>query len=183
MADVGDWVIGTGGNGVKSAGHGRLIYAMQVTEKIPLRRYATDRRYAGRADRAPQDRTDRKRFVLISRHFFYFGRNAIDLARIPVRYLTHGLEKRGPNYRRDFPEASIADLERWLSEGFSIGVHGEPCGGRPPHWKVRSGRCTSHRPVARRICNPLPTFDGDGDTERNRLPKCPPPESPKFPCR
>lgn len=29
LAKVGDWVVGTGGKGKKSAGHGKLIYAMR----------------------------------------------------------------------------------------------------------------------------------------------------------
>src|SRR5260370_22346988 len=39
LAEVGDWVIGTGGSHPVSAGHGRLVYAMRVTEKLNLRDY------------------------------------------------------------------------------------------------------------------------------------------------
>ena len=34
MAEIGDWIVGTGGKSASSAGHGRLIYAMRVTDKI-----------------------------------------------------------------------------------------------------------------------------------------------------
>src|ERR1700674_766197 len=51
MADVKDWVIGTGGVSAQSAGHGRLIYAMRIGRKIPLRQYASQPQYAGRIDR------------------------------------------------------------------------------------------------------------------------------------
>ena len=40
LAKVGDWVIGTGGaNKKKSAGHGKLIYAMRVDEKPTREKY------------------------------------------------------------------------------------------------------------------------------------------------
>ena len=39
-AEEGDWIAGTGGADLtKSAGHGKLIYAMRVDEKIPLAEY------------------------------------------------------------------------------------------------------------------------------------------------
>ncbi len=42
----GDWVIGTGGaNLKKSAGHGTLIYAMRVDEKLTRQQYFLDRRF------------------------------------------------------------------------------------------------------------------------------------------
>ena len=35
LAEKGDWVVGTGGaNPQKSAGHGKLVYAMQVEQKL-----------------------------------------------------------------------------------------------------------------------------------------------------
>lgn len=38
MAEVGDWIVGTGGVDLsKSARHDKLIYAMWVDEKIPLK--------------------------------------------------------------------------------------------------------------------------------------------------
>src|SRR6516162_8198705 len=40
LAEEGDWIAGTGGVDLdKSAGHGKLIYAMRVDEKISLREY------------------------------------------------------------------------------------------------------------------------------------------------
>src|SRR4029077_12631610 len=40
LAEVGDWIAGTGGvDRSKSAGNGKLIYAMRVDEKISLREY------------------------------------------------------------------------------------------------------------------------------------------------
>jgi len=157
LAQVGDWVVGTGGKSTHSAGHGRLIYAMRVTDKIPLRTYLTARQYAGRADRFPPAGDDQDRFALISDEFYYFGSNAIPIARIPTRHLDHRFEKRGPRHRHDFTEVFIADFERWMAREFTVGVHGEPCGGSPPHFRSSRRRCV---PVVRRratgICPPKP---------------------------
>jgi hypothetical protein len=65
--------------------------------------------------------------LLISKHFFYFGRNAIDISEIPDKHLDRPLVKRGQGYRSKFPQAFIEDFAKWLSATFSIGVHGLPC--------------------------------------------------------
>jgi hypothetical protein len=49
LAKEDDWVIGTGGSGPLSAGHGRLVYAMRVTKKLTLQEYFRDPRFAHRA--------------------------------------------------------------------------------------------------------------------------------------
>jgi hypothetical protein len=146
LAEVSDWVVGTGGQKLHlSAGNGRLIYAMRVTDKIPLTRYLNDRKYVGRIDRYEDEYGTHGRFVLISDDFFYFGRNAIDVSRIPARHLTDAFEKRGQNHRHDFTEAFIADFEQWLRSEFRPGINGAPCAGRPPGWGSRTKpRC---RPV------------------------------------
>jgi hypothetical protein len=41
LAEVRDWVIGTGGASKRSAGHGKLIYAMRVDEKPTREQYYT----------------------------------------------------------------------------------------------------------------------------------------------
>ena len=105
LAKPGDWVIGTGGsNGKRSAGHGKLVYAMQVEQRLTREEY-----YAGRFESKkpviggshiqllggnilPKNSFERqqKLFVLISRHrFYYFGKNAIS---IPLKKFP-GLEK------------------------------------------------------------------------------------------
>ena len=136
-ASAGDWVIGTGGaNMKKSAGHGRLVYAMQVDEKLTRQQYFLDRRFRNKKPRQygtykqkqgdnehPANRFERdKQFVLVSRHFYYFGRNAI---RIPKNKF-HALEKRGPGFRYDFSNAYIARFVKWLQR-FERGIHGDPC--------------------------------------------------------
>jgi hypothetical protein len=154
MAEIGDWILGTGGKSARSAGHGRLIYAMRVTEKIPLRTYLTARQYAGRADQYPPAGGDQNRFALLSDDFYYFGSNAIAVERIPTRQLDHPLEKRGPRHRRDFTEAFIADFEQWIRREFSVGIHGEPCAGLPLSWRSQPRRCIPVRRRPTTICNP-----------------------------
>jgi hypothetical protein len=80
MAEIGDWIVGTGGKSAYSAGHGRLIYAMRVIDKIPLRTYLTARQYADRADRFSPEDGEQDRFALIADEFFYFGSNAVAIA-------------------------------------------------------------------------------------------------------
>jgi hypothetical protein len=137
LAEEDDWIVGTGGKSHESAGHGKLIYAMRVTRKIPLAQYNSSPRYAGRGDRFPEDRHTHGRFALISDDFWYFGRNAVDVSLIPTRHLDHRFEKRGPAYRADFSELFIADFEQWIRATYPPGIHGEPCGPRPPHWNTK----------------------------------------------
>jgi hypothetical protein len=147
MAEVGDWIAGTGGVDLrKSAGHGKLIYAMRVDEIISLKEYCTAH-YGNRVDAEPE-RVWKDRFVLISHHYFYFGRNAINISDIPKRYLNHAFEKSGPWYRGDFSEEFVEEFSKWLKATFKVGVHGPPCTPHPK-WKlprcpvqVRRKRCT-----------------------------------------
>src|SRR2546427_7071846 len=47
LAGKGDWVAGTGGaDQMRSTGHGKLVYAMRVDEKLPREKYWHDRRFA-----------------------------------------------------------------------------------------------------------------------------------------
>ena len=66
MAEEGDWIAGTGGADLsKSAGHGKLIYAMRVDDKIPLAEYC--RAYNGNRVDAENEVIEDGRFALISR--------------------------------------------------------------------------------------------------------------------
>jgi hypothetical protein len=131
LAEVGDWIAGTGGADLKkSAGHGKLIYAMRVDEVVPLNEYC-------RADR----------LALISHHFFYFGRNVIDISDIPQRHLGHPFEKAGPGHRADFSEEFVGAFAGWLKANFMVGVHGPPC---KPHSELNLPKCPTK--VRRRGC-------------------------------
>lgn len=156
MARIGDWIAGTGGLSPLTAGHGKLIYAMRVGEKMTLRDYASDRRFQRRADNDPRYAHVTNRFVLISRHYYYFGQRAIDISLIPTTHLNHRFEKRGPRYRRDFSEAFIADFAHWLQSHYAIGMHGPPCAGHPscipcpPRLTPPRIICTPQKRLARR---------------------------------
>jgi hypothetical protein len=148
LAQLGDWIAGTGGADLrKSAGHGKLIYAMRVDEIVPLDEYCQVH-FGDRIDAGPEE-NGQDRFALLSRHFFYFGRNAIDISEIPRKHLDHFFEKRGPGHRSDFGEEFVEDFAGWLKGQFRIGIHGPPC--RPhPAWngssfpvEVRRKGCTT----------------------------------------
>jgi hypothetical protein len=129
-AKEGDWIVGTGGSSGlsrgESAGWGKLIYAMRVDRKISLAQYCAE--YGdSRIDAERDPVVKNERYALLSRHFFYFGRNALDIDPIPVNLAGHVLEKRGPGYRSDFDERFIAAFSGWLEKTFQIGSHGLPC--------------------------------------------------------
>lgn len=125
LAEVGDWIVGTGGQSRHSAGNGRLIYAMRVEEKLRFRDYLKDSRFRHRADCC--DRGTRNKYALVSRKYWYFGRSAVPIQRIPRFGLRHSLEKRGPNFRSDFPMEFVSQFAAWLEQCYILGVHDEPC--------------------------------------------------------
>lgn len=124
-AEIGDWVAGTGGLSKESAGHGRLIYVMRVDEKMTWNAYYRDKRFQGRVDNGYSDSNDK--FVLISKHFFYFGKNAIEIDNIPKKYLDHSFEKKGQGYRKDFSDKFIKEFTEWLEKNYRPGKNGDPC--------------------------------------------------------
>ena len=137
LAEVGDWIVGTGGsNARRSAGHGRLVYAMRIDEKLTREQYHGEARFVKKKPSSPgtyaQQRGDNlaptndfeelDQFALISRHFYYFGANAV---RIPQRFSK--LEKKGPGFRNRFDSAEINRFVAWLEKNYKQGRHGEPC--------------------------------------------------------
>jgi hypothetical protein len=146
MAEVGDWIAGTGGADLtKSAGHGKLIYAMRVDEKIPLADYC--RSMNGKRIDAEHEAVEDGRYALISRHFYYFGRNAIDLSEIPSQHLHHPFEKSGRGHRCNFTEEYVEQFAQWLQRTFKVGRHGPPC---KPLSNLRTGSCQSK--IRRKSC-------------------------------
>jgi putative DNA base modification enzyme with NMAD domain len=155
LAKPGDWVVGTGGaNPKKSAGHRKLVYAMRVAEKLCRGEYYADPRFKKkkpvRKGAFEQTRGDNTRtrglfethhqFVLISRRFYYFGRDAIV---IPKNKFPK-LEKTGPGFRRDFTPAEIDQFVKWLEKDRTTGKHGEPCQKDADHSVPRGNdRCKS----------------------------------------
>jgi hypothetical protein len=156
LAVVGDWIIGTGGaNLKKSTGHGTLVYAMRVDEKLTRERYFSDQRFIRKRPAArtyaqmqgdnvqPNGRFEQiGQYALVSEHFYYFGANAIA---IPKQFAM--LEKTGPGFKRRFRPADINSVIDWLATNHRTGKHGEPCGSAPDLPRdcgsPRSGRCKS----------------------------------------
>lgn len=148
MAEVGDWIAGTGGADLrKSAGHGKLVYAMRVDDKIPLAEYC--RAYQGSRVDAEHEVIHVGRYALISQHFFYFGRNAIEISKIPRKHLGHRFEKKGPGYRCDFSEEFVEDFATWLKAAFQRGIHGPPCKPKSGEPTQRCRRLVKRRQTCR----------------------------------
>src|ERR1039457_3652960 len=70
LAKKEDWVIGTGGAGKRSAGRGKLIYAMRVDEKLPRGEYV-NRFREKKPERPLNEFEEYHQFALVSRHFYY----------------------------------------------------------------------------------------------------------------
>jgi putative DNA base modification enzyme with NMAD domain len=139
-ANVGDWVVGTGGASKRSAGHGKIIYAMRVDKKIPRVDYYQDRTFAKKknGDRGDNLRPENyfqetQQFVLISGHYWYFGRKAIPIPKTKFPEL----EKRGPGFRSDFKESYISRFTSWLKKNYKKrGRRGKPCSRPKPRRTV-----------------------------------------------
>jgi hypothetical protein len=121
LAEKGDWVIATGGASKRSAGRGKLIYAMRVDEKLTREKYYKDPRFAKKKPERPVvDFEKREQFALVSRHFYYFGAEAKDIRGFKVEKNCRGFHYVDPADFRPFLE--------WLEKEYKLGKHGEPCG-------------------------------------------------------
>ncbi|MBS7658122.1 hypothetical protein KEJ20_03060 [Candidatus Bathyarchaeota archaeon] len=83
-AERGSWVIGIGG--VNTGKPNKLIYAMEVEENLPYeefkRKYPDESRYLQPCITGLN--------ILISKKFYYFGSNAIDLPKNLKHIIIHG---------------------------------------------------------------------------------------------
>lgn len=137
-ASVGDWVIGTGSK--LTVGNYKLVYAMEVTERMDFDSYYRDKRFHNRLDNIyfinegnwiqkennyhyEEDLVHdlSGEYVLISEHFYYFGKDAID---IPEEFLS--IIKKGPGHKSNFNEFLINELIEWLRENYKSGKKGNP---------------------------------------------------------
>lgn len=158
-AQVGDWVVGTG-----SAHHmasGRVVYAMEVTQKVafdrydkgfPMKRPGKGKRkrhgdniyYRGPSGHYRQRKNthhgpaDMKRdlsgrYVLVSEHFYYLGDGHV---RIPPGL--RSIVMRGPGHKRIKDEKTVGRFVQWIEGmGGGSGRLGEPlddgeCSTAPP---------------------------------------------------
>ena len=60
--------------------------------------------------------------MLISDHFFYFGRDAVA---IPERF--HTIIKKGPGHKSNFDDELIEKFILWVRGTFTPGAQGVPC--------------------------------------------------------
>jgi len=161
MADVGDWVVGTGGKSSESTGRNdRIIYIMRIDEKPPIDEYIADPRFKGRCDCFKQPNNT---FALVSKHYCYFGKNAFDISELPTNL--QDLCKTGQGYRRDdFTEDFVDNfikffLIKLLYEkcGFN-GQCGEPC--CPTEEYLNQGmETTGNEKGERKPCSPTPVAE------------------------
>lgn len=124
LAQLGDWIIGTGGNSKDSSGHGKLVYAMEVTEIMPRADFYRDRRFSKKITHVPADAKNMQdRFALISEHFYYFGKDAPEIEGF-------NLEKnsRGFHY---VDQAELNRLLQWLEQTYKRGKAGGPTSPSP----------------------------------------------------
>src|SRR5688572_25583796 len=123
-AEVGDWILGSGGVSKSSAGNGRILYLMRVDRKIPFEQYLSGSEFQGRLD--CHDGGFLNIFALLSEHYFYFGRNALDKFALPSALAQLALFKKGPGFRADLPQREMRLLTQWFERTFKSGVHGQP---------------------------------------------------------
>jgi hypothetical protein len=139
LAEVGDWIVGTGGNSRKTAGNGKLVYAMRVDERLSLREYYKDPRFQKKkprngsyqqrkGDNLAKAKDLTNRFVLISKHYFYFGDKAPQIAKRFRLHPDHPLEKSGPGFRSKFSDSFVNALTKWLQRNYRPGMLGRPHG-------------------------------------------------------
>lgn len=112
-AEKGSWVIGIGGN--RTHKPSKLIYAMKVERNLSdcefRKRYPVKSKYLSPKEAA---------CVLVSKKFYYFGNQAIDLP----KHLQH-LIYRGRNCKRVSNE-DADKLELYLAERYNFGKLGNP---------------------------------------------------------
>ena len=97
---------------------------MRVDEKLPFQSYLSDKRFVDRID--CKEHSKGNKFALVSKAFYYFGEDAIDISKLPG-VLQENIEKKGPGYRKDYPLKHLEKLCKWFSKRYKIGVRGKPC--------------------------------------------------------
>lgn len=151
-AKIKDWIIGLGS--VNNVGNEKIIYAMEVTEKIHFNDYYKDKRFKNRADNIYHiskgewkqkennfhNENDIKHdtnteFVLISDNYYYFGKNAIP---IPDEFKNN--IKGGRGHRNNYSGVFIHKVLAWLKENYSPGIYAKPCDYKKELWN--KNRCS-----------------------------------------
>jgi len=126
LAEPGSWVIGIGGKGTNRPD--KIIYAMEVENNLSVEEFR--KKYPGKSKYLEGKEPGSN--VLISRKFYYFGENAIDvpkgLEHIIIK--TQGCKK--------LSEEDIKKLKSFLSKKYKYGIYGKP---NNPETKGKCGKC------------------------------------------
>lgn len=112
-AKRGSWVIGIGGNNTGKPD--KLIYAMEVEDKLPYRQFK--KRYPRKSRYLQKEKAGH--YVLISKKFYYFGDNAVDL---PEKFI---IDRQGC---RCVSENDVTEFKKHIeTKGYrKYGIYGEP---------------------------------------------------------
>jgi hypothetical protein len=131
---VGDWIVGTGGSGDYTAPSDRLVYAMKVEKKLPIKELFSDTRFTRKSPgfwhKTTKGPAYGESFVVSFKEFYYFGKKA---PKIPVQFLNFPSTKGGPaqslkagrNYKKNFSEDFIRKFVAWIQTKHK-GKRGEP---------------------------------------------------------
>jgi len=116
--EPGGWMIGIGGDNTGKSD--KLIYAMEVEEKLGYREFA--KRYPQKSEYLSENKAGEN--VLISEKFYYLGDKAIDLP----KKLDHLIWNRQGCVSNCISDKDIELLEQYLNDqGFEdYGEYGEP---------------------------------------------------------
>ncbi|NQE44544.1 hypothetical protein C5S31_00805 [ANME-1 cluster archaeon GoMg2] len=162
-AELGDWIVGSGS--MNNMGNNKLIYAMKVTDKLTFEQYAKDKRFENKIpsnglreergdniyskndkgewvqrpsyhSKRHQEHDLKGEYVLISDHFYYFGRNAISIQEELKQII-----KKGPGHKsKSISKKDIEKFEEWI-EKQPQGIQGEPHEFEQKSPKRKKGKC------------------------------------------
>ena len=126
LAERGSWVVGIGGKGTNRPD--KLIYAMEVESNLSLDSFRE--KYPGKSKYLKGHTPGSN--VLVSRKFYYFGENAID---VPME-LKHIIIDRQGFWK--VSDEDIKKLKSHLSKKYEQGVYGNP---NNPEAKGKCEKC------------------------------------------
>ncbi|MBU1062206.1 MAG: hypothetical protein KJ957_07935 [Candidatus Omnitrophica bacterium] len=149
-ASVGDWVAGMGS--MRNVGHGKLIYAMKISEILPFLDYDADLRFNKKKPNAsgiieercgdniyyktPNNEWKQRESNHKMKHMErdLKGRNVLiaghfyyfgkDAVKVPQEY--NSLVPKGRGHLCNFDAVLVNDFLTWLQKTFKTGIHGKP---------------------------------------------------------
>ncbi len=126
LAEKGSWISGIGGN--KTGKPDKLVYAMEVEENLLYSEFK--KRYPEKSKYLSSKKAGSN--VLISRKFYYFGDNAIDLPQSLEHII---IQRQGCKCISD---DDVNNLKKYLEERYCYGIWGKP---NNIKFSKRCGKC------------------------------------------